>query len=69
MLQSWGVIGLGLSVFALSSFVPTFRFGILTLSLLTASLVSNLIFLPAFLAGPLGAFIAGRAGGQSTASK
>ncbi|MFN9418037.1 MAG: efflux RND transporter permease subunit [Pirellula sp.] len=64
MLQSWGVIGLGLSVFALSSFVPTFRFGILTLSLLTASLVSNLIFLPAFLAGPLGASIADRAGGK-----
>jgi len=69
MLQSWGVIGLGLAVFALSSFVPTFRFGILTLSLLTASLVSNLIFLPAFLAGPLGTFIAGRAGSKSTASK
>jgi predicted RND superfamily exporter protein len=69
MLQSWGVIGLGLAVFALSSFVPTFRFGILTLSLLTASLVSNLIFLPAFLAGPLGTFIAGRAGSKSTASE
>lgn len=69
MLQSWGVIGLGLSVFALSSFVPTFRFGILTLSLLTASLVSNLVFLPAILAGPLGAFIAAKAGMRSTASE
>jgi len=54
MVQSWGVIGLGLAVFALSEFVPTFRFGALTIALLTASLACNLIFLPALLAGPLG---------------
>lgn len=58
MYQSWGVIGLGLSAFALSSFVPTFRFGALMIALLTAGLAGNLIFLPALLAGPLGRWIA-----------
>ena len=33
MIQSWGIIGVGLSAFALSSFVPTFRFGMLMLLL------------------------------------
>jgi predicted RND superfamily exporter protein len=61
MVQSWGVIGLGLSVFALSEFTPTFRFGFLTIALLTASLVCNLIFLPALLMGPLGRRLAARA--------
>ncbi|MBC7855819.1 MAG: MMPL family transporter [Pirellulaceae bacterium] len=60
MVQSWGVIGIGLSVFALSQFVPTFRFGALTIALLTASLACNLVFLPALLAGPLGSFLAAR---------
>jgi predicted RND superfamily exporter protein len=58
MVQSWGVIGLGLSAFALSSFIPTFRFGALMIGLLTVGLVGNLVFLPALLAGPLGAWIA-----------
>ena len=58
MVQSWGVIGMGLSVFALSSFIPTFRFGALTVALLTAALASNLLFLPALLAGPLGRVLA-----------
>jgi hypothetical protein len=58
MVQSWGVIGLGLSVFALSSFIPTFRFGTLMIGLLTVGLAGNLIFLPALLAGPLGRLIA-----------
>jgi predicted RND superfamily exporter protein len=58
MIQSWGVIGVGLSVFALSPFVPTFRFGALILALLTAALVCNLVFLPALLAGPLGGLLA-----------
>lgn len=60
MVQSWGVIGLGLSVFALSEFTPTFRFGFLTIALLTASLVCNLVFLPALLMGPLGRALAAR---------
>jgi uncharacterized protein len=58
MLQSWGVIGLGLSAFALSTFVPTFRFGALMIGLLTVGLAGNLLFLPALLAGPLGGLIA-----------
>jgi predicted RND superfamily exporter protein len=58
MYQSWGVIGLGLSAFALSSFVPTFRFGALMIALLTVGLAGNLIFLPALLSGPLGHWIA-----------
>jgi predicted RND superfamily exporter protein len=65
MVQSWGVIGIGLSVFALSQFVPTFRFGALTIALLTASLACNLVFLPALLAGPLGGFLAARIRKQS----
>jgi predicted RND superfamily exporter protein len=58
MVQSWGVIGLGLSAFALSSFIPTFRFGALMIGLLTVGLVGNLFFLPALLVGPLGRLIA-----------
>ena len=54
MYQSWGVIGLGLSVFALSPFTPTQRFGCMTIALLTATLLANLLLLPAILAGPLG---------------
>jgi len=58
MVQSWGVIGLGLAAFALSSFIPTFRFGALMIGLLTVGLAGNLLFLPALLAGPLGRVIA-----------
>jgi predicted RND superfamily exporter protein len=58
MYQSWGVIGLGLSMFALSSFTPTQRFGALMVSLLSAGLIGNLFFLPALLAGPLGGIVA-----------
>jgi predicted RND superfamily exporter protein len=57
MIQSWGIIGIGLSAFALSSFVPTFRFGMLMLLLLTAGLMGNLLFLPAVLAGPIGRWV------------
>lgn len=57
MIQSWGIIGVGLSAFALSSFVPTFRFGLLMLLLLTAGLVGNLLFLPAVLASPIGRWV------------
>ncbi len=55
MYQSWGVIGIGLSVFSLSPFGPTQRFGYMMLSMLTVALVGNLVFLPALLSGPLGA--------------
>jgi len=52
--QSWGVIGLGLFSFALSSFMPTQRFGMLMLLMLTFSTIGNLVLLPAMLASPLG---------------
>ena len=58
MYQSWGVIGIGLSVFALSPFGPTQRFGYMMLSMLTIALVGNLVFLPALLSGPLGGLFA-----------
>lgn len=54
--QSWGVIGLGLSAFALSSFTPTQRFGYLMFFMLTASSFGNLVLLPALLSSPLANF-------------
>lgn len=54
MTQTTIVGGLGLFVFALSTFSPTQRFGTLMLVLLAAALVGDLILLPALLAGPLG---------------
>jgi predicted RND superfamily exporter protein len=60
MYQSWAVLGLGLAVFALSSFVPTQRFGALMFLLLTAALVGNLLLLPAVLASPLAAIFGRR---------
>jgi hypothetical protein len=58
--QSWGVIGLGLSVFILSPFTPTQRFGFIMVTMLTAALAGNLLLMPALLAGPLGRFFAWR---------
>lgn len=54
MTQTTIIAGLGLSVFAMSTFTPTQRFGTLMLSLLGAALVGDLIFLPAILASPVG---------------
>jgi hypothetical protein len=54
MTQTTMIAGLGLAVFALSTFTPTQRFGILMLTLMTAALLGDLIFLPAILAGPFG---------------
>lgn len=48
------ISGLGLSVFALSTFTPTQRFGYLMLVILWMGVVAELIFFPAILAGPLG---------------
>jgi uncharacterized protein len=53
-LQAAVISGLGLSVFAFSTFTPTQRFGWLMLCILIAGVVSELIMLPALLAGPLG---------------
>jgi hypothetical protein len=52
--QSAVISGLGLSVFALSTFTPTQRFGYLMLTILWMGVVAELIFFPALLAGPLG---------------
>ncbi len=56
MTQTTLIGGLGLAVFAFSTFTPTQRFGTLMLALLFAALVGDLIFLPALLTGPLGRF-------------
>jgi predicted RND superfamily exporter protein len=52
--QAATISGLGLSIFALSTFTPTQRFGILMLVILWLGAVAELIFFPALLAGPLG---------------
>ena len=54
-LQAAVISGLGLSVFALSTFTPTQRFGFLMLAILWTGVVAELVFFPALLAGPLGA--------------
>lgn len=53
-LQAAVINGLGLSVFLLSSFVPTRQFGMLMLVILTCGAVAELVLLPAILASPLG---------------
>ena len=50
MTQTTAIGGLGLAVFAFSTFTPTQRFGALMLALLVAALIGDLIFLPALLA-------------------
>jgi predicted RND superfamily exporter protein len=54
-LQAALISGIGLSVFAFSTFTPTKQFGLLMLTILLAGAVAELIMLPALLAGPLGA--------------
>lgn len=56
MTQTTLIGGLGLAVFALSTFTPTQYFGVMMLTLLCAALIGDLIFLPALLAGPLGRY-------------
>jgi len=48
--------GFGLSAFALSTFTPTQRFGVLMLILLGMALIGDLILLPALIAGPFGKY-------------
>ena len=60
MTQTTLIGGLGLAVFAFSTFTPTQCFGVMMLALLTAALVGDLIFLPALLAGPLGKYFCPR---------
>ena len=54
MTQTTVIGGLGLAVFALSTFTPTQRFGVLMLVSLIFALIGDLVFLPALLASPLG---------------
>ncbi len=61
MTQTTLIGGLGLAVFATSTFTPTQQFGYLMISMLGAALVGDLLLLPAILAGPLGNFFGGRA--------
>jgi len=60
MSQTTLIGGLGLAVFAFSTFTPTQRFGYLMLALLAAALVGDLIFLPAVLCSPIGRFFRSR---------
>lgn len=60
MTQTTIVGGLGLFVFALSTFTPTQRFGTLMLVMLATALVGDLILLPALLAGPAGRWFKSR---------
>ncbi len=53
-LQAAVISGLGLSVFAISTFTPTQRFGVLMLVILWLGAIAELIYFPALLAGPLG---------------
>ena len=56
MTQTTLIAGLGLLVFALSSFQPVSQFGLLMFILLGAALVGDLVLLPAMLATRLGKF-------------
>jgi hypothetical protein len=51
------IVGVGLFVFALSTFQPTQRFGVLMLVLLNTATLGDLFVLPALLAGPLGKYV------------
>ncbi|QDU57619.1 MMPL family transporter [Aeoliella mucimassa] len=55
MVQTTLIAGLGLAVFAFSTFTPTEQFGYLMVTILAAALVGDLILLPALLVGPIGA--------------
>jgi len=54
MLQTTAIGGLGLAVYATSSFQPIAQFGLLIFLLLVLALVGDLVFLPALLASPAG---------------
>ena len=59
MAQTTLIGGLGLAVFATSTFTPTQQFGYLMISMLGAALVGDLLLLPAILVGPLGKYFGG----------
>lgn len=57
ILQTTVIGGLGISLFALGTFVPIQWFGITMLAHLGTALVANLVLLPALVAGPLGRYL------------
>lgn len=61
MMQTTLIGGLGLAVFAVSTFTPTQQFGSLMITILAVALVGDLVMLPALLCGPLGKFFAPKA--------
>jgi len=65
MLQTTIIGGLGLAVFATSTFTPTQQFGFLMISMLGAALIGDLLLLPAILASPLGRFFGGTAADEA----
>jgi hypothetical protein len=69
MAQTTLIGGLGLAVFATSTFTPTQQFGYLMITMLATALVGDLLLLPALLASPLGYFFSGNApkGSEATA--
>lgn len=70
MTESSLIAGLGLFSFAFSSFVPTQRFGIMMLAILTAAEFGDLVFLPALLTcKPFGRFFMNRRIGIRSAKK
>ena len=56
MVQTTLIGGLGLSVFAVSTFAPTQRFGIMMVAVLGAALFGDLVVLPALLASRAGRY-------------
>lgn len=62
MTETTVIAGFGMSVFALSTFTPTMRFGYLMVGLLVAALVGDLVMLPAMLSGPVGKLFKHRPG-------
>ena len=68
MMQTTLIGGLGLSVFATSTFTPTQQFGYLMITMLGAALVGDLLLLPAILVGPLGRFFGAEAEGAEPAT-
>jgi predicted RND superfamily exporter protein len=53
-LQAALISGLGLSVFAFSTFTPTQKMGWMMMTILIAGVVAELVMMPAILAGPMG---------------
>ena len=66
MTQGTLVCGLGILVFALSSFAPTSRFAWMLALLLAAALAGDLVLLPALLVGPAGRCFRPSRGGSPT---